>query len=93
MAARLLSGDIRRQKISWSNTVAAQSKELTAFASSSAGIVGSNPTQGNVYEPLFCVYVFLGAGSDLAKSWSPSKESYRLKNGQDPTKGSRVIDR
>jgi hypothetical protein len=41
-------------------TVVARSKTSTVFARSSAGIVGSNPTQGmDVYVRLICVCVGL----------------------------------
>jgi hypothetical protein len=53
--------------------VAARSKAWTVFASSKAGIVGSNPTQTYWYlcVRLFCVCVVLCVDSGLATSWSP----------------------
>jgi hypothetical protein len=49
-------------------TVAEQSKVQTVFAGSNTGIMGSNPTTGmDVFVPLFCVYVVLRVGSDVAK--------------------------
>jgi hypothetical protein len=57
-------------------TVAVLSKARTVFSSPNAGIVGSNPTQGmDICLRLFCVYVVLYAGSDLATVWSPVKKS------------------
>jgi hypothetical protein len=54
-------------------TVAARSKEWTAFASSNA--VGSNLTQGiDVCLRLFCVCV----DNDIEAGWSLSKDSYWL---------------
>jgi hypothetical protein len=51
--------------------VAARSKAWTVFASSDAGIVGSNSTQGmDVCMRLVCVCVVLCVGSGLATDWS-----------------------
>jgi hypothetical protein len=48
------------------------SQLLRGFASSNAGVVGSNPTWGmDVCMRLFCVYAVLSVGSGLAKGWSP----------------------
>jgi hypothetical protein len=53
-------------------TAVVRSKVWTAFAHLSAGIVGSNPTQGmDLCMRLFCVCAVLGVGSGLATGWSP----------------------
>jgi hypothetical protein len=53
-------------------TAAARSKTWIVFASSNAGIVGSNPTQGmDVCVRLFCVCVVPCVDSGLATDWSP----------------------
>jgi hypothetical protein len=59
-------------------TVAARSKPWTIFASSNAGIVGSNPIQGMDFlcVRLFCVLLCVGSG--LATGCHSSKESYSL---------------
>jgi hypothetical protein len=52
-------------------TVAARSKEWKVFAHSTAGIVGSNHTQGmGVCVRIFCVCVVLCVGSGLVTGWS-----------------------
>jgi hypothetical protein len=59
--------------IYWPVTVAARSKARTVFASSDAGILGSNPLKAwmsGVCMRLFCVCVVLCLGSSLATSWS-----------------------
>jgi hypothetical protein len=59
-------------RIAWPITVAAWSKVCTVFAGSTAGIVGSNPTQCmDVCVSLFCVCVVLCVGNGLATGSSP----------------------
>jgi hypothetical protein len=73
-------------------TVAARSNTWTVFASSNAGIMGSNPTQGVDVYVRYSVSVVLCVGSGLAKDWSlvqgilPTVCNIKnLKNGQGPT--------
>jgi hypothetical protein len=73
------------------NTVAARSKVWTVFARLNTGIVGSNPTLGmDVYVCLFCVCVVLRVGSGLRRADPPSKESYRLRIGEETGKEAKV---
>jgi hypothetical protein len=64
--------------------VAARSKAWNVFASSHAGIGGSNATLGmDVCLCLFCVCAVLCAGSGLAMGWSPPRsptDCLRLRN-------------
>jgi hypothetical protein len=56
--------------------------------------MGSNVTRGmDACVPLFCVFVVLHVGSDLATRWSPSKGSYRLCVGLRNWKGARIQQR
>jgi hypothetical protein len=60
-------------------TVAAQSKTLTVFGHSNAGIVGSNPTQGmDVCVFVYSVFVLPCVQvAALRRADHSSKESYR----------------
>jgi hypothetical protein len=53
-------------------TMTARCEVWTVFVPLNTGIVGSNPTQGmDVCARLFCFYVVLYRGRDLARGWSP----------------------
>jgi hypothetical protein len=59
--------------------VATPSKAWTVLASSSAGMVGSNPTWGmDACARLFCVCIVLCVGVGIMMADPPSKESYWL---------------
>jgi hypothetical protein len=77
---------ILRRSIDWMPiTVAVLSNAWTAFARSSTGVMGSNPTRSmDVCMRLFCVCVVLCVGSGLTMGWSPVREVlptlHRLRN-------------
>jgi hypothetical protein len=60
-----------RYTLSLPITMSARSKASNVFARLNSGFVGSNPAQYmDDYVRLFCVYVVLCVGSDLATGWS-----------------------